>query len=158
MKKMKFITNRKAVSQVVSTLMIVGIIFAMFAIIYPWAISSLTLSQSRANIWYSSQEEAAQERFVIEMACFNATVPESVDIYVRNVGEIDVLISTIYINNSVQNTIDPVLPEPVYVQTNGSNNIVVFTITYTWEIDKTYRIRAVTEKGQIIVFEAKSPS
>ena len=155
---MKFFTNRKAVSQVISTLMIVGIIFAMFAIIYPWAISSLTLSQNRANIWYSSQEEAAQERFVIEMACFNSTVPESIDIYVRNVGEIDVLISAIYINNSIQNTIDPVLPEPVYVQTNGSNNIVVFTITYTWEIDKTYRIRAVTEKGQIIVFEAKSPS
>jgi len=69
---MKFFTNRKAVSQVISTLMIVGIIFAMFAIIYPWAISSLTLSQNRANIWYSSQEEAADGSFAPRRSSFSA--------------------------------------------------------------------------------------
>ena len=155
---MRIISNKRAISQVISTLIIVGTLFTMFAIIYPWSISSLTLSQSRANAWYSSQEAAAQERFVIEMAYFNSTAPESIDIYIRNVGEIDIHVVSIYINDSVQATIDPALPEQIYVKTGGNNNLIKFNIAYTWENDKTYRFIIVSERGQKTVFESNSPS
>ena len=155
---MRFFSNKKAVSNVVSTLMIVSIIFAMFAIIYPWSISSLTKSQSMANIWYSRQEEIAQERFVVEMAYFNSTAPESIDVYLRNVGDIDINISEIYIDGVVQTTIDPVLPEHVYIKTNGSSNVVVFTVTYSWDNDETYRIKIVTERGETTVYYANAPA
>ena len=155
---MRIISNKRAVSQIISTLIIVGTLFAMFAIIYPWSIQSLTLSQSRANAWYSSQEAAAQERFVMEMAYFNSTAPESIDIYIRNVGEIDIEVDSIYINETLQSTINPALPAPIYVKTEGNNNIVKFNIAYTWENDKTYRFIIVTERGQRTFFESNSPS
>jgi FlaG/FlaF family flagellin (archaellin) len=108
--KFKFLKiNKKAVSPVISTLIIIGTVFALFAIIYPWFTSSLTFSQSSAGLWYLSQEEASKERIVIEMVTFevDSAGNKYVNIFVRNVGEIDVKITAIYINGSAQTNVNP---------------------------------------------------
>ena len=151
--------DKRAVSPVISTLMMVGIVFVMFALIFPWAFSSLTLSESMANLWYSDQEEAAKERITIEMIVFrNESGPTYyIDIYTRNVGEIEIDVSDIYINGSAQATIDPALPETIYVGTEGVDNVVCFSVTYSWTNGETYMIKVVTARGGQAISEANTP-
>jgi archaellum component FlaF (FlaF/FlaG flagellin family) len=147
---------RGAVSPVISTLIIVATVFAMFALIYPWAMSSLTLSQSSADIWYSSQEKASRERVSVEMVVFR--VNESgkyVDVYVRNVGEVDVEVSAIYINGSPQVAVTPPLPKRLYVGVDGGESTACFTVTYPWSVGGTYRVKVVTGRGSEAVYEAR---
>ncbi|MEM2629688.1 MAG: hypothetical protein QXN41_00565 [Candidatus Bathyarchaeia archaeon] len=147
---------KKGVSTVIATLIIVSTVFAMFAIIYPWAMSSLTLSQSSAGLWYLSQEAAIKERVVIEMVVFKADATgRYIDVYVRNVGEIDVEIVAFYINGSSQINVNPPLPKRIYVSVEGAENVVCFTITYPWSDGVIYRIKAVTSRGNEAIFEAK---
>jgi uncharacterized membrane protein len=147
---------KKGISTVIATLIVVCTVFAMFAIIYPWATSSLTLSQSSAGLWYSSQEAAIKERIVIEMVVFKMNeTGRYIDVYLRNVGEIDVEIAAFYINGSAQANVAPSLPKRVYVSVEGAENVVCFTITYSWSENKLYMIKAVTSRGNQAVFEAK---
>lgn len=149
---------KKGISTVIATLIIVSIVFALFAVIYPWAMSSLTLSQSSAGLWYSSQEAAIKERIVIEMVVFKEnSTGRYIDVYVRNVGEIDVEIAAFYINGSIQAEVDPPLPKRIYISVEGAENVVCFTITYKehWSENAVYRIKAVTTRGNEAVFEAK---
>ena len=149
--------NRKAVSPVISTLIIIGTVFALFAIIYPWFTSSLTFSQSSAGLWYLSQEEASKERIVIEMVTFNETAGsnKNISIFVRNVGEIDVKIVAIYINGSAQTSVNPALPYRLYASANGAVNVQKFVINYSWDKDKIYVIKVVTSRGTEAIYEAK---
>ncbi len=149
--------NRKAVSPVISTLIIIGTVFALFAIIYPWFTSSLTFSQSSAGLWYLSQEEASKERIVIEMVTFNETAGsnKNISIFVRNVGEIDVKIVAIYINGSAQTSVNPTLPYRLYASANGAVNVQKFVINYSWDKDKIYIIKVVTSRGTEAIYEAK---
>lgn len=152
------ILGKRAVSPVISTLLMVGIIFAMFAIIYPWAFSSLTLSESIANIWYSSHEEAAKERFSIEMVVFrNESGITYIDAYVRNLGEVEINVTRIYINVSAQTTVDPALPKTIYVSVSGVENVECFSITYPWTNGETYRIKVITARGEQAISEASAP-
>ncbi|MCW4032441.1 MAG: hypothetical protein NWF08_03505 [Candidatus Bathyarchaeota archaeon] len=151
--------NKKAVSPVISTLLMVSIVFGMFAIIYPWAFSSLTLSQSHADLWYSDQEAAAKERIVVEMVVFREKNPphRNVTIYVRNVGEIDVVIEEIYVNG-IPETTDPALPKDLYVK-EGTENCIDFLLDdYYWNEDEVYSIKVVTSRGGDTIFEARAPS
>jgi len=138
--------GRKGLSPVVATLLMVGIVFAMFAILYPWATSSLMLYQGSASIWFSNQEEAAKERIVIEMALFNVTTNHT-DIYVRNVGEIDVKIVAVYVNGAdYSSSVNPPLTGGYPIYTKASNqNVVRFSIAipqYT-----SVNIKVVTARG-----------
>lgn len=155
--KVTSLKNKKAISTVVSTLIIIGTVFALFAIIYPWFTSSLTFSQSSAGLWYLSQEEASKERIVIEMVVFevDAAGNKYVNIFVRNVGEIDVKISAIYINGSAQTSVDPSLPYRLYVSANGAVNVQNFKIAYLWSENEIYMIKVVTSRGAEAIYEAK---
>ncbi len=153
---MKF--NKKAVSPVISTLIIIGTVFALFAIIYPWFTSSLTLSQSSAGLWYLSQEEASKERIAIEMVAFEvdaATGNKSLKVFVRNIGEINVEIAAIYINGSPQTSITPKLPYQLYTSAKGAVNVQEFKIAFQWNENETYIIKVVTSRGAEAIYEAK---
>lgn len=156
--KFKFLKiNKKAVSPVISTLIIIGTVFALFAIIYPWFTSSLTFSQSSAGLWYLSQEEASKERIVIEMVTFevDSAGNKYVNIFVRNVGEIDVKITAIYINGSAQTNVNPPLPYRLYASANGAINVQNFKIAYLWSENEIYMIKVVTSRGTEAIYEAK---
>lgn len=154
----KFLKNKKAISPVISTLIIIATIFAMFAIIYPWAVSSLTLQQSIANVWYTSQQEALKERISIEMIVFNHTT-NKIDVYIRNVGEIDVKIVAIYLNaTDVSSFVNPPLTNgySIYAKASGSENVVRFSIDWPWNENEVYVIKAVTARGSYAISRARA--
>ena len=152
------ILSRKALSPVVATLMMVSIVFAMFAILYPWATSSLMLYQAQANIWYGNQEKLAQERIAIEMVLFNKTTNKT-DVYVRNVGEIEVNIRALYVNstdfsastyiNSTTKLSDLPKGYTVYVKTSTLKNITKFSVVIgsSPSFYSIANIRVVTSRG-----------
>jgi len=141
------LSGKKALSPVVATLLMVATVFAMFAILYPWATSSLMLYQSSANIWFSSKEDATKERIAVEMLLFNMTTNKT-DVYVRNMGEIDVKIVAIYVNSSdFSAAVAPSLTGgyPIYSKTGSIQNIARFSITIASYSSAS--IRVVTARG-----------
>ena len=92
---MFFPSRKKAISPVIGTILMINIMIVMFLIILAGFVPSISLTQSRANIWFNSQKQSGLERIDIEMIYFNQTAPKTIDVYVRNVGEIDVEIDNI---------------------------------------------------------------
>jgi len=140
---------REAISPVISTLIIVATVFAMFAIVFSWATPTLTLTQSSAALWYGGQEEAARERLTVEMVYFNQT-SHTIDLYVRNVGAIDVKIVAVYVNGSdVTGQVTPTLANGYRIpaQAPGAQSVAKLSINQSWVKGETYYVKVVTARG-----------
>jgi hypothetical protein len=144
----------------------------MFVLIFAGYVPTLGFTQSQANLWYGSQQDSSRERLSIEMMIFNTTNPsppsptnKSIDIYVRNVGQIDVKIAAVYVNGSLQPqaSVKPVpisltYPNtPIYVKAGNATNIVQFKITYVWLTNRTYTAKVATARGNSVVSTAIAP-
>ena len=162
-------SSKRALSAIVSTVIIVNIVVAMFVLIFAGYVPTLGLTQSQANLWYGSQQDSSRERLSIEMMIFNTTNPspnnKSIDIYVRNAGQIDVNITAVYVNDlpQPQASVKPVpisLPypkTPIYVKAGNATNIVQFKITYDWLANRTYTAKVATARGNSVVSTAIAP-
>ncbi len=92
------------------------------------------------------------------MVYFNETAPKTIDVYVRNVGEIDVEIAMIFVNGEPQNNISPTLPGfPIYVKTEEVNPVQKFSVTHDWAMNNTYIVKVVTSRGNRDVSTAQPP-
>jgi len=169
-------SDRKALSPVISTLLMISATITLFVILFAGFVPSITLTQSQANIWYAKQGDAARERIVIEMVVFNgsnalhgANGEKSIDVYVRNVQDIDANITGIFINSSLQNStwkfnqtyIYPRLPSKVYVKTARASAalppVVRFEVPCLWETQRLYDVKVVTARGSDAVSQAQAP-
>jgi uncharacterized membrane protein len=184
-------SDRKALSPVISTLLMISATITMFVILFAGFVPSITLTQSQANIWYTKQGDAARERISIEMIVFNsanldhgALGPDgkhySIDVYVRNVQDIEVKIAGIFINSSlqtpprgfIQTSIYPSLPAKVYAPALNLTTgvavvpVVKFQVPYVWysadppaivKPGALYDIKVVTARGSDAVCQASAP-
>jgi len=163
-------SDRKALSPVISTLLMISATITMFVILFAGFVPSITLTQSQANIWYSQQGDAARERIVIEMVVFNIAA-KSVDVYVRNVQDIEVGIREILIikvgpNEPVlaidQGSITPPLPARVCAKTSVVSDcapVQKFTVpcpTDSLVPNKDYDIIVVTARGSNAVSRVRA--
>jgi len=139
----------------------INILTAMFVLIFAWYMPSIGLTQSRANLWYGNQEDASRERIAIEMITFNQTAKNKTDVYVRNVGEIDVKIVEIYVNATPQTSVQPSLVGgyQIPVKAAGAQCVQKFTITLQseWMANKTYTVKVVTSRGGSATSSAQPP-
>jgi FlaG/FlaF family flagellin (archaellin) len=155
----KNLSNNKALSPVISTLIMINIIIAMFVLIFAWYVPSVSLTQSQANLWYGNQEDASRERIAIEMIYFNKTATgNTTDVYVRNVGEIDVKIAEIYVNATRQTSIQPALTDgyQIPVKAAGAQCIQKFSLS-NWTYGKIYNVKVVTSRGSSATSSAQAP-
>jgi FlaG/FlaF family flagellin (archaellin) len=148
----RFSKTKRAVSPIISTLMVLGIVSTLFTIIFVWYFPQISLSQSVADMWYGNQEDSERERIAIEMIYFNET-SNTIDVYVRNVGEIHVDIVALYINGSdISSQVSPILNDGyrLYVTSASSDNNVKFLIDRSsdpWTNGDIYNIRVATGRG-----------
>ena len=148
----RFLKRKRAVSPIISTLMVLGIISTLFTIIFVWYFPQISLSQSVADMWYGNQEDVERERITIEMIYFNET-SNTIDVYVRNVGEIHVDIVALYINGSdVSSLVSPILNDGyrLYVGSGISENNIKFSIDKSsdpWTNGEIYNIKVATGRG-----------
>jgi len=162
-------SDRKALSPVISTLLMISATITMFVILFAGFVPSITLTQSQANIWYSKQGDAARERIAIEMVVFKT--PQYIDVYVRNVQDIEVQITGIFIIENpdsgtpivhaiYQTFIPPPLPATVNAKTGGVGvpaPVVMFEVQYPWVPSTNYGIKVVTARGSDAVYRALAP-
>lgn len=93
-----------AVSTVIGNMLMILITLSLAAILVAWAGTSFGAFSGGSQLFFVQRGQALQERFVIEAVFFNKTSPSgtnSVYIFVRNVGQIDVGIAQIYVNGTI---------------------------------------------------------
>jgi flagellin-like protein len=90
--------SRRAVSEIVSALLLVAIVVTAGVFVLAFARGGLGgLSGSFSGL-ISSQGSAAAERFVVEQASFNFSgAPTGADLYVRNVGTVPIILVSVYV-------------------------------------------------------------
>jgi FlaG/FlaF family flagellin (archaellin) len=146
---LKKLLNKKGVSTIIATLLTINIVIVLFVIVLSVSLPSLGLMQSQAQGWYLSKEDSSRERLSLEMIYFNSTEPKTIVMYVRNIGEIDVEISHIYVNGTSQNNTSPSLPGsyPIYVDVENAESVTDFIVSYDWTVGTIYNIKVITVRG-----------
>ncbi len=91
--------NRLGVSTVIANMLMIGITLSLAAILVTWAGNSYGAFSSGSQLFYQQRGQALQENFVIEEAFFIKS-SNTLDIYVRNVGAIQLNVVAIYVNGT----------------------------------------------------------
>jgi len=139
--------HRKGISTIIANLLMVAIVLTLATSLFIWATSSFGVYQGSAGLWFSSRSEAMRERFVVEEVWFT-DAGAKINIYVRNVGDIDITIADIYINRTrVEAGIDPSLP-----LTLNTGRVIQITVTLSsmWGPGRVSEIVVATSRGSTV--------
>jgi TRAP-type mannitol/chloroaromatic compound transport system permease large subunit len=88
-----------AVSTVVANMLMILITLSLAAILVAWAGTTYGAFSGGSSLFFQQRGQALQERYVVEQVFFNKTT-NSIMIFVRNVGSIEVHLVAIYVNGS----------------------------------------------------------
>jgi hypothetical protein len=90
------------VSTVIANLLMIMITLSLAAILVAWAGTTYGAFSGGAQLFFLQRGQAMQERFVIEFVNTTRTgaMPNSLDIFVRNVGAEQINIVAIYVNGT----------------------------------------------------------
>jgi archaellum component FlaF (FlaF/FlaG flagellin family) len=91
--------SRRGISTIVANIMMIGVTLSLGAILVAWAGQSYGAFGGGSQLYFQQRGQALQESFVIEVAFFVKS-SSTLDIYVRNVGSIQVNIVAIYVNGT----------------------------------------------------------
>jgi flagellin-like protein len=116
--------NKRAITPVLSSLLLTVI-----------TVAAMSLVATAAYVISDNLHQTMGERFIAEDVWFRTG---SIDIYLRNVGKVDLTISSVYVNFTLQST----SPLTLQVDKHGWLNI-----TYTWTSGQVYHINIVTTRG-----------
>jgi hypothetical protein len=89
-----------AVSTVVANMLMILITLSLAAILVAWAGTTYGAFSGGSSIFFQQRGQALQERFVIEQVFFNKA-HNTIMIFVRNVGTIEVSLVAIYVNGTL---------------------------------------------------------
>ena len=99
--------QKKAVSPVLATLLMVAVAVAMSVIIFTWSQGFLSQTGEAAAAQQAAQNVAAQSGIFIETATFTTdnddNWDDSMTIYVRNIGTVSVKVADIYVTGPTTN-------------------------------------------------------
>jgi FlaG/FlaF family flagellin (archaellin) len=91
--------RKLAISTVIANMLMIAITLSLAAVLVAWAGTSYGAFSSGSQLFFVQRGQAMQERFVIENAFFIKS-SNTLDIYVRNVGAIEIQVVAIYVNGT----------------------------------------------------------
>jgi hypothetical protein len=118
------IKNKHAVTPVLSSLLLTVIVVA-----------GMSLAATAAYVISDNLHQSIGERLIVEDVWFRSG---GISIYLRNIGEVDVSLSNVYVNFTSQ----PIAPLTLQMGKPGWLNI-----TYPWVPGSLYYINIVTTRG-----------
>ncbi|MEM3088199.1 MAG: archaellin/type IV pilin N-terminal domain-containing protein [Candidatus Bathyarchaeia archaeon] len=93
--------NKRGISEVVSAILLMGIVVSAMVLLLNATFTWVGLYQSYTGVAISNREDRLRERFVIEDVWYRTS---DTRIYVSNVGEIDVTLVSVYIDHELRST------------------------------------------------------
>jgi flagellin-like protein len=118
--------NVKAVSPVISVLLMIAVAVAASLVTYAWVMGYMGFTTNKVGKAISIQ----------------SVNPDGKSVYVQNVGETTVTIEALYINGVDQlGTVTPASPGPGETATFGLTN------TYTFAAGQSYTVKVTTQDG-----------
>jgi len=118
------INNKHAVTPVLSSLLLTVIVVA-----------AMSLAATAAYVISDNLHQSMGERFIVEDVWFRSG---GISIYLRNIGEVDVSLSSVYVNFTNQ------LIAPLTLQMGKQTWL---NITYPWISGSLYYVNIVTTRG-----------
>jgi hypothetical protein len=118
------VKNKRAITPVLSSLLLTIV-----------AVAAMSLAATAAYVISDNLHQTIGERLIVEDVWFRTG---RICIYLRNVGEVDVSLSNVYVNFTSQSI------EPLNLQMGNSGWL---NITYPWVPGSLYYISVVTTRG-----------
>jgi hypothetical protein len=134
----KLCTNRRAVTPVLSNLLLMIV-----------AVAAMALATSATYVITTNMGETMSERIVIEDLWFNNSTGH-IEVYLRNVGKVAIQISSVYVNRSSQAFAGPF--------NLGIGEHRWLSIFKNWILDSLYYVDIVTTRGTHVGGYYKSSS
>jgi len=141
--------RRKGISTIIANLVMVAIVLTLATSLFIWANSSFGTYQGSAGLWFSTRSEAMRERFVVEEVWFT-DAGAKINIYVRNVGDIDITIADVYINRT---RVEAAKVSPILSLSLSTGRVVQITVTLSpskWSLGSVSEIVVATSRGSTV--------
>lgn len=156
--------GRRAISEVVSTLMLVAIVVALGVLVFTFASGGLgTLTGSFTHL-ITNRGSAVDEHFVVEQVTFTFSTPTTggADVYVRNVGTIASTLVSVYVVDQTTGAFVAQFPLTTAQGTLNagtvldiSHSVVAFP-TSTLAHGQTYSFTVTSNLGNSVTFAAQA--
>jgi hypothetical protein len=91
----KFVRNKRAITAVISNLLLTVV-----------AVAAMALATTATYVITTNLKETMSERVIIEDLWFNNSTG-NIDVYLRNVGQVAIQISNVYVNHTSQYFLTP---------------------------------------------------
>jgi hypothetical protein len=132
-----FLRDKRALTPVLSSLLLTVI-----------AVAAMSIATSATYVITTNMRETMSERVVAEDVWFNPAT-YTIDVYLSNVGKVNIHISTVYVNHTSQ----PFL-SPFNLEIKGSGWL---SIIYDWNSGNLYYVDIVTSRGTHIASQYRAP-
>ena len=151
-RKFCLLRNKNAFSQMIGSLMIFLIVTILLVSVFAWASSTINSNQDNFSSIIGLKQKAIKERFIVEYILFTDTVGnpgdhKNVTLYIRNVGDSELEIGSIYINGTPSSAVNPSLPQ---ILLSDQVNQFSITLANSWNSNSANHIIVVSEKGNRI--------
>jgi len=123
----KFVRSKSAITAVISNLLLTVV-----------AVAVMALATTATYVITTNLKETMSERLIIEDLWFNNSTG-NIDVYLRNVGQVTIQISRVYVNHTSQYFLTPFQLDLEQGQW--------LNIPYTWVSGSVYYVDIVTTRG-----------
>ena len=123
----KFVRNKRAITAVISNLLLTVV-----------AVAAMALATTATYVITTNLKETMGERFIIEDLWFNNSTG-NIDVYLRNVGQSAIQVSNVYVNHTSQYFLTPFLL--------GLEQGQWLNISDAWVSGSVYYVNIVTTRG-----------
>lgn len=147
--------KRRAVSDVVATLLMVAIVVSLGVVVFTFASTGLSsLTQSFTGLM-SNQANALSEHIVVEQVVFSFSAPGA-DLYLRNVGSISSTLVSVYVVDQTTGAFVQQFTISTAVNVGTVAHILASTITFTPTHGQTYSFTVTSSLGNSVIYNAKA--
>jgi flagellin-like protein len=147
---------RRAVSDVVATLLMVAVVVSLGVVAFTFASTGLgTLTQSFSGLM-SNQANAVSEHFVVEQATFTFSGTTGADVYVRNVGAIASTLVSVYIVDQSTNAFVSQVAVSTALNVGTVVDIPHTTVTFAPVHGHTYSFTVTSNLGNSVTFNSRA--
>jgi len=148
--------GHRAISEVVSTLLLVAIVVSLGALVFTFASGSLSSLTGSFSGLISNQGNAVAEHFVVEQVTITFSGTTGADVYVRNVGATSSILVSIYVVDQSTNAFVAQVPISTTLNAGAVVDIPHTTLTFTPSHGHTYSFTVTSSLGNSVTYDARA--